>query len=204
MRVRNEYFSHVDEAVSATVKDPRAPNCRGFLLDNAGKVIGIQLVHVPIPSAPYELIAAELIDEYAAQGNTVVTVSVLNAEGVQTAERAFIAWPFPGLNAPESPAGPGNSSNEFAATSPYSPPDIGPLAFHVGDKDGSPLSDIVGGYGLPHRHHISGRVTFRERIAVIDPDPEPDPGPDPEPEPDGDALTRIAAAVERLAAHLGA
>ena len=62
-------------------------------------VVGINLVHVPVPSAPYELLLAELVDEYAAQGNTVVTVVVLNQDGVQTAERAFMAWPFPTLDA---------------------------------------------------------------------------------------------------------
>ena len=75
---------------------------------------------------------------------------------------------------------------------------IGPLAFHVGDAQGLPLSDIIGGYGLPDGHHIGGRVTFRERVLL------PDPEPEPEPEPDSDAMTRIAAALERLTAHLGA
>ena len=201
--IKQDYIVNSAAALAATTTDPRAANCRGFLLDNAGKVVGIQLVYVPIPSAPYELILAELIDEYAAQGNTVVTVSILNADGVQTAERAFMAWPFPSLNAAESPSGPGNTDNRFTTTSKYFPPDVGPLAFHVGDKDGNPLSDIIGGYGLPGGHHISGRVTFQER-AVIDPDPDPDPDPEPEPEPDGDALERIADAIERLVDHLGA
>jgi hypothetical protein len=199
MAIKQDYICNAAEAIKATTTDPRAANCRGFLVDQAGKVVGIQLVHVPIPSAPYELILAELIDEYAAQGNRVVTVVVLNADGIQiAAAQCFMAWPFPGLDAPESPAGPGNPQNQFPAESPYDPPNIGPLAFYVGDKDGNPLSDIVGGYGLPFRHHISGRVTFRARETTPDPDPEP------EPDPEGDALARIADAIERLADHLGA
>ena len=160
-------------------------------------VVGINLVHVPVPIAPYELLLAELIDEYAAQGNTVVTVVVLNKDGVQTAERAFMAWPFPALDADESPVGAGNPSNQFAATSPFPSNVIGPLAFHVGDKDGNVLSDIIGGYGLPDRHHIGGRVTFRERSGVVPPDPDIDPVPD------GTAMDRIATALERLVNPLG-
>lgn len=200
--IRQSYICNAASAIAATITDPRAANCRGFLLDQSGKVVGIQLVHVPIPSAPYALVAAEMLDEYQAQGNTVVTVVALNADGVQTAERLFMGWPFPGLDAAESPAGPGNTDNRFTATSPYDPSRIGPLAFYVGDAAGNPISDIVGGYGLPGGHHISGRVTFKARGDVVPPDPEPDPDPDPEPE--GDALTRIADAIERLANHLGA
>ena len=92
-------------------------------------------------------------------------------------------------------------SNQFAAMSKFPSSSIGPLAFYVGDATKQPLSDIIGGYGLPDGHHISGRVTFRERSGVVPPDPD---DPEPEPEPDGDALTRIATALERLTAHLGA
>ena len=198
MAIRQQYVMGIDAALAAATADKRAPNCRGFLYDNTGRVVGINLVHVPLPSAPYELALAELIDEYAAQGNTVVTVVVLNADGVQTAERAFMGWPFPELIAPESPVGPGNPSNQFAAMSKFPSNTIGPLAFFVGDLTGQPLSDIIGGYGLPDGHHISGRVTFRERSGVVTPDPEP------EHEPDGDSLARIAVALERLTAHLGA
>jgi len=199
IRTRITYINNADAAMAAAITDPRAENCRGFLLDAAGKVVGIHLVHVPMPSARYALYRAEMLDEYQAQGNTVVTVTVLDEDGVQTAERAMMAWPFPELNAPESPVGPGNAKNEFVAESPYSSNVIGPLAFGVYDARGVLISDIIGGYGLPDRRHISGRVTFRERSEVI-------PEPEPEPEP-GDltgAVARIATAVERLAAHLGA
>jgi hypothetical protein len=196
--MRNEYYSNVEGAVAAALADPRALNCRGFKVDAAGKVVGIQLVHVPVPSAMYELALAELIDEYAAQGQTVVTVTVLNAEGVQVAERAKMAWPFPALNAADSPAGPGNPQNQFTIASKFPENVVGPLAFAVYDANGALISDVIGGYGqVLGRGHISGRVTFRQRKAVVEPDPD-------DPEPDGDALTRIAVAVERLAAHLGA
>lgn len=197
MRACSEYYSNVDAQMAAVVSDPRAANCRGFKVDAAGKVIGIQLVHVPVPSSVYELALAELIDEYAAQGQTVVTVVVLNADGVQVAERAKMAWPFPDLNAEGSPAGPGNPQNQFAITSKFSESVVGPLAFAVYDADGNLISDVIGGYGQIIGHgHISGRVTFRQRAVVVDPEPEP--------EPSENDLTRIADALERLADHLGA
>jgi hypothetical protein len=198
MRVRNEYFSNVNAAVTATVADPRAANCRGFQVDGAGKVIGIHLVHVSVPSAMYELVRAELIDEYAAQGQTVVTAVVLDADGIQVAERVKMAWPFPQLNADGSPAGPGNPQNQFAITSKFPENTVGPLAFAVYDVAGNLIGDVVGGYGqVLGRGHIGGRVTFRKRST-----PTPDPTPDPV--PDTGSGARIAVALERLATHLGA
>jgi hypothetical protein len=198
MRVKSEYFSNVNAALAAATVDPRAANCRGFQVDAAGRVIGINLVHVPAPSAMYELARAELIDEIAAQGQTVVTAVVLNAEGIQVAERVMMAWPFPNLNAADSPAGPGNPQNQFAITSKFPENVIGPLAFAVYDVAGNLISDVIGGYGqVTGRGHISGRVTFRQR-ATVTPDPTPDPTPDT------DSGERMAAALERLATHFGA
>lgn len=198
-----QYLSQAEAEVAAVLADKRAANCRAFQYDAAGKVVGINLVHVPIPSAPYELVLAELVDEYAAQGNTVVTVAIYNADGILTAERAMMAWPFPALDAEESPAGPGNTDNRFATTSKFPSNSIGPLAFHVGDAQGKPLSDIIGGYGLPDGHHISGRVTFRAR-GVINPVEPPDPDEPPVESDLTTAVGRCAQALERLAEHLGA
>jgi hypothetical protein len=198
MRVRNEYFSNVSATLATTASDPRAANCRGFLADRAGKVIGIHLVHVAVPSAMYELALAELIDEYQAQGQTVVTVTVVNSDGIQVAERAMLAWPFPDLNGQDSPAGPGNPQNQFTITSKFPENTVGPLAFAVYDANGNLISDVIGGYGqVVGRGHISGRVTFKQRAGVLPPDPEPQPNDDV-------SLTRIAVAIERLAKHLGA
>jgi hypothetical protein len=198
MQARNQYASNVQAALMAATADPRAANCRGFQVDGSGRVVGIHLVHVAAPSAMYALYRAELIDEYAAQGNTVVTVTVLDSDGIPVAERAMMCWPFPGLDGEDSPAGAGNSKNEFAITSKFPEQAIGPLAFAVYDVDGNLISDVIGGYGqIVGRGHISGRVTFRQRGN--------DPTPDPEPEPeDTGSVARIATALERLVAHLGA
>ena len=81
LAIKQDYICNAASAIEATTTDPRAANCRGFLVDQAGKVVGIQLVHVPIPSAPYALVAAEMLDEYQAQGNTVVRSSRWTPKG---------------------------------------------------------------------------------------------------------------------------
>lgn len=189
------YFASVDRALTAAETDPRAANCRGALLDNGGKVIGVELVYVPIPTARYALLRVELIDEIAAQGNTVATCVVLDSNGVQTGETVFLAWPFPNL---ANTARPGNPDGKHMITNGYTPPALGPLALFVGDQFGKPVSDVIGGLGLPLNHHVCFRATWQERSAVVEPEP------DPEPEPNADSFERMAVALERLVAHLGA
>ena len=149
--------------------DPRAANCRAFHLDASGKVDGIELVYQPVPSARYACISAQLIDEAAAQGNTVVTVRIYDKNGIETAERALMEWPYGGPPAEDSPVGPGNTDNRFTTTSKYTPPTIGPLGFMVGDANKQPISDHIWGYGLPGGRHISGLVAFKERDAAAPP-----------------------------------
>ena len=174
--------AHIKTEVPPMANDPRAANCRAFHVNANGKVDGINLVWQPVPSAKYACVSAQLIDEEAAQGNTVVTVDVLNADGIKTAERALMVWPYGGPPADDSPAGPGNTNNQFTTTSVYTPPAIGPLGFIVGDANKAPISDFVWGYGLPGARHISGYVVFKERSGAVVPPPEPG-GALPENEP---------------------
>lgn len=180
------------------MSDPRTDNCKSFVLDNYGLVTGVALEVRPMPSALYELVRVELIDEYAAQGNTVATCSVLDPTGIATAERVYLAWPWPSLT---TTALAGNPNGQHMIGSKYNPPDVGPLALYVGNANAEPISDIVGGLGLPFGHHISFRATWRVRGAG---QPEPE-GPDTGPvDATVVALERIADALERLVAHLGA
>ena len=153
------------------VSDPRASNCKAFHVSASGMVDGIELVYTPVPSAKYACVSAQLIDEAAAQGNTVVTVDIFDQNGIRTAERALMEWPYGGSPAADSPVGSGNPSNQFATTSKYIPPVIGPLGFMVGDANKNPISDHIWGYGLPGGRHISGYVAFKERGEVVIPPP---------------------------------
>jgi hypothetical protein len=119
---------------------------------------------------------------------------VLDANGVQTADTVLLAWPFPALG---NVLRAGNPNGQHMITNGFNPPDLGPLALFVGAADGTPISDIVGGLGLPWNRHVCFRATWRER--ALKPEDPGEPG-----EPTGDALTRIAEALERLAAHFGA
>lgn len=150
-------------------KDPRASNCKAFHLDRNGKVDGIKLVWEPVPSARFACISAQLISEEAAQNNTVVTVDVLNVDGVKAAERVFMAWPYGDVPGDGSPAGPGNPNNQFTTTSVFPSSKVGPLGFFVGDASQQPISDYIWGYGLPDARHICGYVVFKERGAVVVP-----------------------------------
>lgn len=60
--------------------DPRAANCQRFATAN-GLVTGVELKYLPVPSAKYELVTAELIDEQSAQGQIVARVLVMNLSG---------------------------------------------------------------------------------------------------------------------------
>ena len=109
--------------VEVPVSDPRAANCKKFSLNAAGQVDGIELVYQPgCRAAPYACVKAELIDEASAQGITVVTVTILDKDGIPTAERALMVWPYGGPPAEDSPAGPGNADDRFTTTSKYTPP----------------------------------------------------------------------------------
>lgn len=181
--------------------DPRAENCRGFATSN-GLVTGVLLQVDAHPATPYELLKVELIDEGAAGGTTVATCVVLDRNGVQMGERVYLAWPWPNLT---EHALPGNPNGQHWIGNGYAPPNLGPLALYVGDTEGKPISDVVGGLGLPHDRHVSYRATWQERGSA----PTTDSGTD-----GGDLvidvtalvepLERIADALERLAAHLGA
>lgn len=178
------------------MSDPRAENCRGFRVTD-GKVTGVLLAVDERPAAQYELVRMELIDEVAAQGNTVATCEVLDKEGFQTAASVYLAWPWPNLT---ERALPGNQVGQHPITNGYKPDEgLGPLALYVGDAAGNVISDVVGGLGLPYNRHVSFRATWLERDPA-----EPGDGGDGG---DGEVvglLLRIAEGIERLVRHLGA
>lgn len=173
------------------MSDPRAANCQAYHLDANGQVDGVKLVYVPDPTTRYELIRAELIDEAAAGGSQVATCVVLDEDGIQTAERVWLAWEFPDLKAgwglPGNPNGQHIISNGYPAASGK----VGPLALYVGDGSHNPTGDIIGGVGLPDNRHVSYRMTWRERTTA----PIPTPGTD------GELLTEILARVQHVEAQ---
>src|SRR5574343_1056612 len=172
------------------VTDPRSPNCKAFHVNASGQVDGVELVYEAIPEAQYELVYVHLIDEAAAQGNTVATCTVLNKDGIDVAEPVYLAWPWPDLN---NHALPGNPDGKHMITNGYTPPVIGPLALYVGDAQGVVRSDVIGGLGLPWNRHISFACVWKERSA------EPEPPPDPKPEPEPDLSEFQAHIVDELA-----
>jgi hypothetical protein len=164
--------------------DPRSANAKAFKLDGANYVVGIELQYVPMPSAPYECVKAEFIDEIQSNLSTVANLSVRDADGYETAERVWLAWPYPNVNYqdPETRGLPGNPNHQHMITSGFKPPAIGPLQMYVGDANGQPISDIIGGLGLPYNHHVCFNLIWKWR-GVIVPPVEPGVDPDPQAEP---------------------
>ena len=155
--------------------DPRAENCKASKIVN-GLIMGVELAYVPNPSLKYELIRCGLIDEptNGVGGPTVASCVVLDKDNIQTTERVFLAWPWPGMKdghgLPGNPGGQHMISNKYNADKG----EKGPLGLYVGDANAVPISDLIGQVGLPNGHHVSYHFIWKERgAAPIEPVPEP-------------------------------
>lgn len=153
--------------------DPRSENCKRFSMDSSGKITGVELGITEIPNAKYRVYSVSLIDENSANGQTVATCQVLDKRGISTGEQVRLTWA--GTKPPFSNSGlSGSGNNVHVIVNGYKPPEIGPLALHVGGFN-APTSDIVYGLGLPFKHHVSFNVVFMEKSDTdipMTPDPE--------------------------------
>jgi hypothetical protein len=193
------------------MKDPRAENCRRFAVED-GKVTGVNLTYLPAPAEKYELAKASLVDEETAKGQVVALVTVLDRDNLPAQVQCYLAWPWQGWQHParfENTGLPGNAHVPYqhVITNKYDPhTQQGPLAIFIGDKEGSVLSDVIGGLGLPGGRHVGYQLVFRERAEQAH-EPGNEPGGDGDPlQPIGDLamqLQRIEAKVDRLAKHFG-
>lgn len=173
------------DGVPARKGDPRADNCKSYLQDVAGKVLGVELRWHEWPASVYALKSAILIDEATAQGRHVATVWVEDKNGVPVAARVGLSWPYNGspLGMPNVawPGGNNNAPVDHVISNGYNPPALGPLAIAVYSQDGQIISDVIGGLGLPHGHHVCFDLIFRERSVIGEPPPvEPPPAEDTE------------------------
>lgn len=146
------------------------PNCRGFKVDAAGKVVGVQLGITPwTQDRRYEIYSARLRDEYEANGQTIANCFVIDKNNIPTGIQVIMAWP--GDRPPfDGNAYPGNPNNTHIIVNGYAPPKLGPLCLYVGTPD-NPISDILYGLGLPNNRHVSFDVYFREIGDGTPPDP---------------------------------
>jgi hypothetical protein len=186
------------------MKDPRAENCRGYA-EFDGKVTGCKLTFKELPASTYELARVSMVDEAAAAGQTVATVSVVDRDGLPLPVYCYLAFPWQDWEFPahfENALLPGNPNVPYqhVITNKYNPStDEGPLAVFVGDKQGNILSDVICGLGLPAGRHVCYQLVFRERGAQT-------AGGSVVSEPQGDvaaALARVEAKLDRIAKHLG-
>lgn len=173
--------------------DPRADNCKAYAKNSNGLIVGIELEVKYNPTAKYELYRVDLIDEVqnGVGGPTVAKFKVYDKAGIEAPERVYLAYPWFGYQNWLLPG-----STDHVISNRFDPPNKGPLAIFVGDVNHHPISDEVGGFGLPEGHHVSFSLVFRERGAV---------------DPDGDgsqaevlaAIAALDAKVVLLGEHLG-
>jgi hypothetical protein len=195
--------------------DPRSENARQFSMTN-NKVTGVALSHISFPGSKWALVRASLVDEVAAQGQTVARVIVRDKEGIEAQVSCYLGWPWQGWqpgNGISNRLLPGNTNfpYEHIITNRYDPTGSGqgPLAIYIGDGNGTVQSDVIGGLGLPAGHHVSYHLVFQERNGD-----GPD-GPDPDEPVDGGGtggttsgdvqsqLDRIERKLDRLSRHFG-
>lgn len=161
---------YIEETES--MANPLNENCQGFKVDGNGKVVGVQLGITKVLNAKYEVYRVRLRDEYEAGGQQVAACQVVDRDGISTGEQVRLTWP--GKDVPFEDSGlPGNPNNVHVISNPYSPPELGFLALHVGGFN-APISDIVYGLGLPDNRHISYDVVFKEKGSIITPPPAGD------------------------------
>lgn len=184
--------------------DPRSENARQFATQG-GKVSGVELAYIPVPDSKWELIQASLIDEVTAQGTTIARVIVKDKEGIDAHVACYLAWPWDHWQAP-SPfhnrllPGSANYPYEHVIINRYdAPTNQGPLALYIGDHEGNVMSDVIGGLGLPHGHHVGFHLVFRERGAQAPGGGNGGSGGDIAAQ-----LARIEEKLDRLIARFGA
>lgn len=151
---------------SAQGQDPRSDNAKAFHLNPyTGKVDGMNLVWEERPYTTYQLVQARLIDEQEAAGNTVAKYMVVDCYGTPMSEKVWLAWAWPQLA--DGHLLPGNQNNEHMIGSKFPSTTIGPLAIYVGNGAAEPISDIIGGLGLPDGRHVSFYLVFRKRCGLF-------------------------------------
>ena len=183
--------------IEMPVTDPRAENCRKFEQYPDGKIKSVELVIKKVPNAKYRVGNVRLIDETEAGGTIVTSCYVVNEKGMPLGVPVTLAWPYPALS---NFAVPSNPNNQHPTTSPYNPPIIGPLALCIREGD-TIVSDIIGGIGLPFKHHVSFSATF-----ILNETPEPSPPVTPLPPVDetAKAIEALHNTLKIIGKHFGA
>lgn len=143
---------------------PLAENVRGFRVDGAGKLVGVQMGIHRVAHPVYRVRRVRLLDEYEAQGQTVAFCSVID-DGIPTPKPVIMAWPwgrYRDSGAWDNSAPAGNPNNQHTVASQFVAPGPGPLCFLIGNP-GAPESDIVYGAGQVAGYgHISFEIVFEK------------------------------------------
>lgn len=136
-------------------------NTKKFTTEN-GLVTGIELQVYDVPNQEYVISHLRLIDEEEANGRTIAYCSSTDGRG-----DFYLSFPWrPGDTNFQNSIAVGGSNGQHVITNGYSPPDLGWLAIHMGKK---PISQIVGGLGLPFNRHVSFEIVFTPKDSIVPP-----------------------------------
>ncbi|NPV09401.1 MAG: hypothetical protein HPY83_15755 [Anaerolineae bacterium] len=132
----------------ATPAPPSAARARSW--DPRLDALGVSLERAA--TGRWELVEASFEDERESGGNHHIYIRLLGADSLAANDAPWVAWPD-GRETLE----PRREGSEWVADFPM----YGPLgAYSVGV---GPSGDRVTGLGLPARHHVNFRLTFRRR-----------------------------------------
>lgn len=142
-------------------------NTKQFKMEN-GKVKGVELFITDVPNQEYIVSHLRLKDEEEANGKTIAYCESAGRKDF------YLAWPWrQGYTSFKNKVPTGGSQGEHVISNGYNPPDFGYLAIHLGKE---PISQIVGGLGLPYNRHISFEIGF-DKVDSVTPDKPTKPLP---------------------------
>lgn len=144
--------------------DPRTENARSHQIDGGGKVVAVHVTVHEQPNTFWQCRLVRLIDEYAAQGQTVIRNFFDGAQSGNVFLLTGYQGSLTGFNE-RIPDTSGKGELVMAgANAIFVPPNLGPLAVCVDDYD----SDIVASLGLANGRAISFEIhwVMRDRFSL--------------------------------------
>lgn len=118
-----------------------------------GLVTGVELLIEEIPNSKYKVKHLRLIDEVEAKGKTIAYC--------KSPSQLYLCWPYrKGHTSFENEV---KIGSEAVISNGFNPPDYGWLAIKTEN------GDVVGGLGLPFKHHVSFEIEFEQRT-ITEPD----------------------------------
>lgn len=130
-------------------------NTKKFSANSNGLIESVKLFIEDVPNQQYIVSHLRLISEIE-QGIGGKTEAICTSSDGRS--DFYLSYPYRiGTTKFQNTLSAGNSNGIHIITNGYNHPDYGYLAIHIGRE---PISQIVGGLGLPFKHHVSFEIGF--------------------------------------------